>query len=216
MLRISEVTAYPPSPSNVGNRMDATYIFSQPALRRCWLFNKALENASFDEALKLAQAADEFLRAAELEMSASIPTKPIIRSSQGPHYASPLESVRSLPVKCESDHLDPTGIVRDAAETVVVGRCRSLEGSLDELSDSLGDDREIASQVAAENSLMVPATHEAIVRYLRQRDDVVVRDGANIFVINGRLRLNFGEMLSRANKMRERQGKPRFQLIAAN
>jgi hypothetical protein len=196
--------------------MDLTDIFSQPALRRCWLFNKALENASFDEALKLAQAADEFLRAAELETSASIPTKPIIRSPEGPHYASLLESVLSLPVKRESDHLDSTGIVRDAAKTVVVGRRRSLEGSLDELSDGLGDNREIASQVAVESSLMVPATHESIVRYLRQRDDVVVRDGPKIFVVNGRLRLNFGEMLSRANKMRERQGKPPFQLIAAN
>jgi hypothetical protein len=67
--------------------------------------------------------------------------------------------------------------------------------------------------VAVENSLLVPAGQEEIVRYLRQRDDVVVPDGANAFLVNGRFRLNFDEILARANKMRERQGKPLFQPI---
>lgn len=196
--------------------MDLTDIFSQPVLRRCWLFSKALEISSFDEALKLAQVADEFLGAAELKTSEPIPTKPIAGSSQAPHYASPLESVFSLPVKREINHLHPTEIVRDAAETVVVERRRSFEGSSDDVSDDLGVSREIASRVAVENSLLVPTDQDQIVRYLRQRDDVVVRDGANVFLVNGRLRLDFGQMLLRANKMRERQGKPPFRPIAAN
>jgi hypothetical protein len=193
--------------------MDLTDIFSQPVLRRCWLLNKALENASFDEALRLARVADEFLGADRLETSASIAMKTVARSLLGLHCASPLERVFSLPVERESNHLDPPDVFRDTAETVVVERRDSLEGSSDELSDDLGGNREIASQVAVENSLLVPAGQEEIVRYLRQRDDVVVPDGANAFLVNGRFRLNFDEILARANKMRERQGKPLFQPI---
>lgn len=216
-VRVSAAIVYPPKLSNVGNSMDLTEIFSQPVLRRCWLLNKALENASFDEALKLAQVADEFLCADKLEASASIPTKPVVRSSQGPHYASLLESALSLPLERESNHhLHPTDIVRDAAETIVVERRPSLEGPLEEPSNNPGGNREIASQVAVEDSLLVLANQEEIVRYLRQRNDVVVPDGANVFLVNGRFRLNIYEMLARANKMRERQGKPLFQPMPAN
>jgi hypothetical protein len=196
--------------------MDLTDIFSQPVLRRCWLLNKALENASFDEALKLAQAVDEFLRADVSKASVSIPINPIAHSSEAPHYAILPKSVLSAAVERGSDHLHPTDIDRDAAEIIVVELRRSLEDSSDELSDDLGNNPQIASQVAVGNGLLVMANQEEIVRYLRQRDDVVVPAGANAYLVNGRFRLNFDEMLARANKMRERQGKPLFQPIHAN
>jgi hypothetical protein len=190
-------------------------IFSQPVLRRCWLLNKALENGAFEEALKLARVADEFLRADKLETSQSIPIKPIVSSLQVPHYADFLESALTLPVERGSNHLHPTEIVRNAAETIVAERGPFLEDSSDELSNDLGN-RETASELAGEDSLLVLASREAVVRYLRQRNDVVVPDGANAFLVNGPFRLNFEEMLARANKMRERQGKPLFEPIPAN
>ena len=48
-------------PVLTGENMDLEAIFGDPSLRRWWLLNKALENAPLAEALKLAQAADEFL-----------------------------------------------------------------------------------------------------------------------------------------------------------
>lgn len=191
--------------------MNLTEIFSRPVLRRCWLLNKALETTSFDKALKLARVADDFLCADKLETSASTPTKPGEHSLQALHYPSLSESVLPLPFEHESDHLHLMDIVRDPAETVVVEARPSVDDSSDELSNDLGGNGEIAPQVAVEGSLSVLAGQEAIVRYLRQRNDVVVPDGANAYLVNGRFRLSFDEMLARANKMRERQGKPLFQ-----
>jgi hypothetical protein len=52
-----------------------------------------------------------------------------------------------------------------------------------------------------------------IVRYLRQQDDVVVPVGTASYLVNGRFQLNCEELLARANKIRERQGKPLFQRL---
>jgi hypothetical protein len=51
-----------------------------------------------------------------------------------------------------------------------------------------------------------------VVRYLRQRDDTVVSKGEDLFLVNGRFRLSSDELISRANRMRERDGKSAFQL----
>ena len=53
---------------------------------------------------------------------------------------------------------------------------------------------------------------EDVVRYLRQRDDTVVRTQENFFLVNGRFRMNAAELVSRANRMRDRYQKPGFQL----
>jgi hypothetical protein len=55
---------------------------------------------------------------------------------------------------------------------------------------------------------------EDVVRYLRQRDDTVVRQGADLFLVNGRFRMSSDELISRANRMRERAGKPTFHVSA--
>jgi hypothetical protein len=56
---------------------------------------------------------------------------------------------------------------------------------------------------------------EDIVRYLRQQDDVVVPQGNGEFVVNGRFHLPISELVTRANKMRRRQGKPEFGLVGS-
>jgi hypothetical protein len=53
---------------------------------------------------------------------------------------------------------------------------------------------------------------ENVVRYLRQRDDVVVPKGEDLFLVNGRFRLSSDELISRANGMRARAGKSPFQV----
>jgi hypothetical protein len=53
---------------------------------------------------------------------------------------------------------------------------------------------------------------ENVVRYLRQRDDTVVRNGEDFFLVNGRFRMSSDELISRANRMRERAGKSPFQV----
>ena len=53
---------------------------------------------------------------------------------------------------------------------------------------------------------------EDVVRYLRRRDDTVVPKGEDLFLVNGRFPMSSDELISRANRMRERDGKPTFQL----
>jgi|SRR4051812_33365257 len=53
---------------------------------------------------------------------------------------------------------------------------------------------------------------DEVVRYLRQQDDVVVPQGAGEFLLNGRFRVDTTELVSRANRIRSRHGKPAFQL----
>jgi len=54
------------------------------------------------------------------------------------------------------------------------------------------------------------ASADEVVRYLRQRDDVVVWQGEGKYLVNGRFQLTLPELIDRANKMRNRQGKPGF------
>src|SRR6202035_4936989 len=56
-----------------------------------------------------------------------------------------------------------------------------------------------------------PATVEAeIIRFLRQIGDVVLKED-DVFVVNSILRLNFQELISRANTKRLQRGKPTFE-----
>ena len=52
-----------------------------------------------------------------------------------------------------------------------------------------------------------------VVRYLRQRDDVVVGTDDGAYIVNGRFRENLEELVKRANRMRTRQRQPLFQLM---
>ena len=62
------------------------------------------------------------------------------------------------------------------------------------------------------SSLMNSPWTDAVVRYLRQQDDVIVAEGPGSFLVNNRFRLDYEQMLHRANRMRQRQGKPEFQI----
>jgi hypothetical protein len=65
----------------------------------------------------------------------------------------------------------------------------------------------------SEGAAAIPASEDDVVRYLRQQDEVVVRSEDGVFCLNGRFRLELSELVSKANRMRTRQGKPTFALI---
>jgi hypothetical protein len=44
----------------------------------------------------------------------------------------------------------------------------------------------------------------------RQQGDVIVKSGQFAFLVNNRFTLDFEQLLTRANRMRSRQGKPEF------
>ncbi len=71
-------------------------------------------------------------------------------------------------------------------------------------------DRQVMMDAATSEAGDLPASAEEIVRYLRQQDDVVVPQDEGQFLVNGRFRLGLAELISRANRMRNRQGKPEF------
>jgi hypothetical protein len=66
------------------------------------------------------------------------------------------------------------------------------------------------STVAPDPAASAAAGLDEVVRYLRQQDDVVVPQGPGEFLLNGRFRMGTTELVSRANRMRSRQGKTAF------
>jgi hypothetical protein len=201
--------------------MELATVVSEPVLRRCWLLNKALESASLDEALKLARAADEFLGGDqakaqalldEMAVSGSSSTRP----SQGAEAASALINAASSageakqdaePVSTTDQVAYAADIVESASATENHGRDGGSNSSrVEEAGDS-------EPQAAITSGLAVLAGMDDIVRFLRQQDDVVVSAGTATYLVNGRFQLNSKELLDRANKIRDRQGKPQFQCL---
>lgn len=215
--------------------MDLEAILSEPSLRRCWLLNRALENAPFEDALKLAKAAAEFLDGGQGDFQ--------FRPGMGNKV--PVAAARSAETKELARFglaISPTsaGVISPETEGEEGEQCAQSTGSASKRGAALGF-REVATSkepglsttgpedageardaektaaapraTGTEIDLAVLASVDEVVRYLRQRDDTVVSDGPAAFLVNGRFRLNQVELFARANKMRQRQGKPEFQLV---
>ncbi len=58
----------------------------------------------------------------------------------------------------------------------------------------------------------ISATADEVVRYLRQRDDVVVPESSGTYLVNGRFRLDLAELVAKANRARDRENKPLFKI----
>jgi hypothetical protein len=168
--------------------MDLEVIFKEPERRRWWLLTKALENAPLEDAVKLARAADQFLVSGRGDILT------IVGDPGGNHpHDDPVAA--GLAHSFTLDH--PAG---------------SDDAEADAEEDAVSDDA--ASSVEAAD-LAVLATIDDVVRYLRQRDDVVVPESDGQLLVNGRFRLGPDELVERANRMRKRQGKPPFQCLPA-
>ena len=209
----------------MGIRMELATVFTEPVLRRCWLLNKALESAPLDEALRLARAADEFLSANQANAPAlSYEPASTDNSSTVPNQGG--EPASALPIAASpGDQADqgagPISATDHVAYTAdILNSAGAAEGDTSEGASSNSGGEEAGSepedsgpQAAMTSGLAVLAGMEDIVRFLRQQDDVVVSAGAATYLVNGRFQLNSKELLDRANKIRDRQGKPQFQCI---
>jgi hypothetical protein len=169
--------------------------------------NKALENAPLAEALKLAQAADEFLAdqpetlRSELALTARTSNSSVLLlSTKAPVPAS------TSPAHGDQHNTAQRFVPADATDVPASPPMLVIE------SDEEEAPTEDSGQGAGVD-MAVWANLDDIVRYLRQRDDVVVSAEGGMFLVNGRFRLDPDELLLRANKMRRRQGKPEFQRV---
>jgi hypothetical protein len=214
----------------MGIQMELATVFTEPVLRRCWLLNKALESASLDEALKLARAADEFLGMGQPKALLSLNEQ---ASSEGSSRApcQDFQPVATLPIVTSGDdraeqaagHTSATNHIACTAKNASAAASDTHEDISDtsdpEESDTsdpeeAGSEPECSEQQAVKTSgLAVLTGMDDIVRYLRQQDDVVVSVGTASYLVNGRFELNPEELLARANKIRERHGKPLFQRL---
>jgi hypothetical protein len=207
----------------MGIQMELATVFTEPVLRRCWLLNKALESASLDEALKLARAADEFLGMGQLKALAS-PNELALSEGSSRAPGQNFQLVATLPIVASGDDRAEQAAGHTSATDHVVARMAKNASAAasethEDLSDTshteeAGSEPECSEQQAAKTSgLAVLTGMDDIVRYLRQQDDVVVSVGTASYLVNGRFELNPEELLARANKIRERQGKPLFQRL---
>lgn len=206
----------------MGIQMELATVFIEPVLRRCWLLNKALESASLDEALKLARAADEFLGMGQPK---ALPSPNEQAPSEGSSRASgqDFQPVATLPIVASGDdraeqaagHTSATDHIACTAKNASAAASDTHEDISDTShTEEAGSEPECSEQQAAKTSgLAVLTGMDDIVRYLRQQDDVVVSVGTASYLVNGRFELNPEELLARANKIRERQGKPLFQRL---
>lgn len=202
-------------------QMELAAVFAEPVLRRCWLLNKALESASLDEALKLARAADEFLGMGQPNPQTLANTVSPDGLSTAPNQdlqptlqtAAPRDDrAGDAPSTSITDHIAFTAdIPKDAS--AATNDTDEEDASSESCAEEAGTEEDSEPQLAMTSGLAVLAGMDDIVRYLRQQDDVVVSVARASYLVNGRFQLNSGELLARANKIRERQGKPLFQRV---
>ena len=216
--------------------MELAIVFSEPVLRRYWLLNKALENAPLDEALRVAWAADEFLGMGQASVQAPENGQALREWLSGGLSPAPSHgsqsaagfSIAALPrVRAHEEWVSPLATHVVVAECIEeppdgLGSADAAENDLPEVvsggsgDEDAGDDPvDDEPQSAMTTDLAVLAEMDDVVRFLRQQDDVVVSAGTGTYLVNGRFQLNCEELLARANKIRQRRGKPQFQRIPA-
>ena len=213
-------------------------LLDEPVRRRSWLLFKALECMPLDQAVGLAQAADEFIagfpaesRNADAQVAPeSLATVPLVTTRQPADVAAGcLHTVAQRRLRqCSGLSLSPDQRER-LLERLAEGARNAELATEFGLSPKqvqgirIGSAREIARrrerqsqrERPPESVPAVSASMEDVVRYLRQQDDVVVPEEQGEFLVNARFRLELAELVGRANRMRRRQGKPPF-VLAGN
>lgn len=206
-------------------------IIDHPSMRRLWLLWKGLECAPLDRAMEYARAADAFITTGTAELSRADASAAAENAADGNKIAPALPP-RSRPISHE-EAPKRTGLAlspekREQLLDQLAAGATNSEVAREFGSTSrqvqgirLGAAREIAKRrdrqakkdADPDDAGEPPASAEEIVRYLRQQDDVVVPQDDGQFLVNGRFRLGFSELISRANRMRHRQGKPEFTVV---
>jgi hypothetical protein len=198
--------------------------------RRSWLLIKASHCAPLDRALDLAKRCEEFITGAAGEQSigsaavpgdataspgneqpqpcpapAGTPDGPTTPRATRPSLSAP-ERERLLGRLAEgaknAELAAELGLSPKQVQGIRMGCAREIRRR--------GERREIEKETS--NAATITASIDDVVRYLRQRDDVVVPQAGGDFLVNARFRLPVADLVTRANRMRARQGKPEFEL----
>jgi hypothetical protein len=208
--------------------VDLSALAQDASYRRIWFLSKALESEPFDRALALARAADEFVAG----VPSTGPTLSREASTETPTMMGQEAAGRELEGAPDAAKRSPTATPRaqlsdEHRERLIdrlVSGAKNSELAVEfGLSSKqvqgfrMGSAREIASrrERRQQQHSFETASADEVIRYLRQQDDVVVPQGDE-FLVNGRFQLSLPGLIERANKMRDRQGKPRFKGVAAN
>ena len=213
--------------------VDINELIRDPAARRLWLLYNSAKFLPFGDALELARAADRFV-------SASVPESPAAEASSAamqPNVRNPIVERNAADIPDGSDaaaHKLATvrnghflsGDERDRLLTYLAEGAKNADLAVEfgltpkqVQGFRIGCAREIARRRAyAKNGLQIrpeaatTAIIDDIVRYLRQRDDVVVPQEDGGYLVNGRFRMTASELVVRANRMRTREKKPMFEV----
>jgi hypothetical protein len=209
-----------------------------PVSRRLWLLSEALRSVPLDGAIELARAADQFIMGPLVTMSVA----PAAAESGRVTEPNPSDAAIPYSARAQAPgRKNPAGLLLSAEQREQLLN-RLAEGATNatlftEFSMTarqvqgmrMGAAREIARRTPSacepvEATASAPverveamapayALPEDVIRYLRQQDDVVVRQEDGSFLVNARFRLELPELAARANRMRSRQGKPEFRLV---
>jgi hypothetical protein len=204
--------------SSMENSKQLLCTFDRPTHRRFWLLCKALECVPLNRALDLARMAEEFVLGAESESPisphlAANSSHPQERVEWSACANKPAASGRSkLPLSAQQrgrllDRLangarnpelaSEFGLSPKQVQGIRISETR--KGKLDRTGTPSPEDP--------------PQSIEEVVRFLRQQDDVVVREDDGRFLVNGRFKLVAAELIERANRIRAGQGKSAFRQI---
>lgn len=196
--------------------------------RRTWLLYKALKIVPLNEALSLARAADEFVLGTPIIQSVvDCSMQPIteLQNGEKPALEPAIEMVATPPApsKAPGDRMQLSTSERErlierlssgATNTELAfefglsrKQVQGLRLGLARKGTKWRASAEEKQQAVEETCA---ASADEVVRYLRQQDDIVVQSGENGYLVNGRFQLSLPDLISRANKMRNRQGKPHF------
>ena len=200
----------------------AEEIEQNPLKRRFWLLRQALNSgSSFADAVKIAERIEAFLVVGTASCS----------SNNTPDNAAvPHETARGRPIGISPEAVSSTLAPEKKAALIVRLEAgepntrlaaefgltpRQVQG----LRMQVG--RRAKRKLAAVNrqqhgptsvSSTGSSVMDEVVRYLRQQGDFIVADGPGMFLINRLFRLDVDQLQHRANRMRQRQRKPEFQI----
>jgi hypothetical protein len=206
----------------------------EPTFRRSWLLYRALECLPLDQAIDLARTADAFITGEPVERKRTdglVLTEPKVTCARGanrplaPAAATRLATAATTTAPKPISSALPQDVRQQVVDRLASGaRNKEIAAEFGLTPKQvqgvrMGCTREITKrrgqherQEPISQSRTVAASIDEVVRYLRQQDDVVVRQESGEFLVNARFRLPFTELVNRANRMRMRQGKAEFDL----
>jgi hypothetical protein len=195
-------------PLRCGDLLD---LCGDPVRRRWFLLVRAMEHLPLEDAATLAERIEAFLSAGRSEP----PVKrgaPTSRSEQeviapsapaAPPVTSPVASARA-----QDDNVPPPPL---ADKPELLSRLAEGASDADIIAEfGLTKRQLVGFRLQMGNITGDRASAEEVVRFLRQQGDVVTGQARDGFLVNGRFRLTYDDLVERANRIRARHGKKLF------